>query len=99
MAAYLYYRRSSPILSDTQYDKLALGLASRWDQLDEHLRWQLGSPLAIVTTGHHIKITRAAEAGALLWFRNIKGEEPHGYPITSWLWSDARQLWWAAAEG
>jgi hypothetical protein len=99
MAAYLYYRRSSPILSDAQYDALALGLAARWDRLDEHLRWQLGSPLSSATTGHHIKITRAVEAGALAWFGNTVGGTPHGYPITSWVWDDARSLSWASAEG
>jgi len=99
MAAYLYYRRSSPIMDDVTYDKLAWGVAKRWDQLDRHLRWQLGSKIEILTTGSHIKITKASEAGAIMWHAAVIGEELHGYPIKDWVWDDAREISWASAEG
>jgi hypothetical protein len=98
MAAYLYYRRSSPIMSDAQFDKLALGVAQRWEKLDPHLQWQLGGKLDIMTSGHHIKITKAGEAGALLWYKAVKGEEPHGESIENWIWDDGRQVHWESAE-
>ena len=99
MASYLYYRRASPIIDDGQFDKLAWGVAQRWDRLDPALQWQLGSKLEILSTGSHFKITKASEAGACFWHHAIKGVMPHGEPIDDWIWDDERQLSWASAEG
>lgn len=98
MAAYLYYRRASPIIDDNQYDRLAEGVAARFDRLDPIIQWQLGSPLDIVTTGSHIKITRASEAGAIAWHRDVLNFAPHGHPINDWVWDDDHNLSWAASE-
>lgn len=99
MAAYLYYRRASPILDDAAYDHLSWGVAKRWDKLDPHLQWQLGSKIEILTTGSHIKVTKASEAAACLWHETIRGVAPHGGPIADWIWDDEHQVSWASAEG
>lgn len=99
MAAYLYYRRASPIIDDASYDKLAIGIVKRWDKLDEHLQWQLGSKIELLSSGHHIRVTKQAEAAACLWHFAIMGHIPHGHDINDWIWDEERQLSWARAEG
>lgn len=99
MAAYLYYRRASPVLSDGDYDRLAAGIVKRWDKLDPHLQWQLGSKIEIMTSGHHIKITKASEAAACLWHLEVKGHIPFGGMIADWAWDDDHQVNWVSAEG
>lgn len=99
MAAYLYYRRASPVLDDGQYDQLAIGIVKRWDKLDPHIQWQLGSKIELLSSGHHIRVTKASEAGACLWHHAVKGCAPHGDPIDDWIWDECKELSWARAEG
>jgi hypothetical protein len=99
MASYLYYRRHSPIMSDGIYDQLALGVAKRYDRLDDFLKWQLGSPDEIVTTGSHFKITKQGESAATAWFREVMGCLPHGDPIAEWRYSKNGQVHWTTVGG
>lgn len=100
MSAYLYYRRHSPLLTDGEYDILSEGVAARWNRLDPIVQWQLSSRLEIVSTGSHIKVTRAAERGAIAWHTATKGRSPHGYDVAQddWVYDDARAVYWSAAE-
>ena len=98
MAAYLYYFRASPILSDELYDALTKGVAKRWDKLDPFLQWQLGSQRQILTTGSHIKVTMAGESAAIAWYQSVMNCLPHGDPITDWNYSQRGELHWRCVE-
>lgn len=88
MSAYLYYRRQSPVIPDSAYDALSLVVAGGWEELDEHLRWQLGDPDSVRATGAHFRITAATENGALAWHFSENGTGPAGYSISSDEWRE-----------
>ena len=98
MSAYLYYYRSSPLLSDEDYDHLSKGVAKRWDKLDPFLQWQLGSVEAILATGSHIKVTMASESAAVAWYQEVMHCLPHGDPINDWKYSKRGEVHWRCVE-
>lgn len=98
MSAYLYYRRSSPVLSDGAYDTLTREVAAGWPDLSPFRQWQLESPEALLASGSHAKVTMAAECGAIEWHEAVKGTPPDGYPITKWKKSVKWSVRWATAD-
>ena len=97
MAAYLYYRHDTSIMSDGEFDEMCLRLARRWFVLDPFLKWQLGSAHDLGSGGAHLKITQACEGGALSWARRrlLTSLPPHG---GEWNWDDARAVHWITAS-
>lgn len=100
MSAYLYYRRGSPLLHDTYYDRLVRELVSQWDQLEMHRTWALGGdPRISSASGHTFKITRACEAGALAWWERHSKGLPHGEPVDEDEWREGGRFGdWVSAE-
>jgi hypothetical protein len=92
-SAYLYYRRFSPIWPDGYYDRISREVALDWTALSSFRRWQLGNPDELRATGHHIKITCAAEFGAIAWHRDSTGNLPTGYPIRDNEWAEGACRW------
>lgn len=81
-------------MSDEQYDRLAMGVADRWDRLDPFLQWQLGSADAIRATGFHIKVTKMGEHAAIAWYQSRCNSLPHGDAIKDWRYSKNGQVHW-----
>lgn len=98
MSAYLYYRRAAPVLSDGDYDALTRYVADGWPKLSPCRQWQLESKAALLATGSHCKVTRAAEGGALAWHTSVFGCEPEGFMIAKWKHSKRHNVDWVAAE-
>ena len=82
MSSYLYYRCDSPVISDSEYDKLSLYVAKRWDELDEQLQWQLGDPESIRATGSGIIITQMGQGAAHFWYKSKHNKSVDFYPMT-----------------
>ena len=86
-SAYLYYCCDSPVIDDSEYDKLSKYVAKNWDKLDKQLQWQLGSAEDILATGSGIKITQMGQGAAHHWHKkkigsdveyyNLKWQKPH----------------------
>lgn len=97
MSSYLYYRRDSPILSDAEYDALVDVVANGWEHLEPIRKWQLESPEAIRTTGHHVRVTRLTEAAACSWHIERTGHIPPGFAIgeSEWKFSKKHHVHWA----
>lgn len=98
MSAYLYYRRASPVLDDAYYDRLSLELSRAWDRLTDEWRWKFGSAEELATTGHHLRVTRAIEGGAVAWHETLKSMLPGGYGISGAEWKLSPRGDWAFAE-
>ena len=82
--AYLYYNRSTPLRSDAEYDSLSRYVAERWGELEPIRCHQLQSPEAILTSGHHIRITPMGERAAIAWHLHETGKLPEGQLIDHW---------------
>lgn len=67
MASFLYYSLDISIVPDEVFDKWCVTIGDRWDELDRHRQWQLGSAKEIRASGFHVKLTRAVIGGALSW--------------------------------
>jgi hypothetical protein len=84
VAAYLYYRCDSPIVSDGAYDHLSNFVAETWDFLDPVRQWQCGSAQEIAAGGSHILITQMGESCARARHLKKFGCLPAVGPITEW---------------
>ena len=77
-AAYLYYQRASPIISDAAYDQMSEYVAANWDWLEPIRQFQLGSPRETRAGGSHIKITQMGEDAAIAKYMKKFGRAPGG---------------------
>lgn len=79
MAAYLYYKRDTPVLSDAENDELCEALADWWPLVPARYKPLLDPDMtegeALRTTSHHCKFTRMVEGGALQWLKSEKSIE------------------------
>jgi hypothetical protein len=99
IAAYLYYRHDSPIVSDDVFDKTCNYVANNWGLLEPIRQFQLGSEEEIRTTGYHILITQQGEEAAFAVYRRKFGGTPSGSRIKDWLWSDEYRCRYASLGG
>ena len=81
IAAYLYYERASPIVSDAAYDQLSRFVADNFEWLEPIRQFQLGSPREIRASGSHIKITQWGESAACARYMQKFDSDPHGTTI------------------
>jgi hypothetical protein len=84
MSAYLYYERASPVLSDSEYDRLTDEVCSKWCELEPIRQWQLGNPEELRATAHHSKITVLTEKAACAWYFDTYGRAPDLCYIGHW---------------
>lgn len=101
MSAFLYYRLSSPVLTDAAYDKLSIKVAKAWDVLSPLRQWQLGSPEDLQATGSHIKVTTMAMHGALAWLKAKRKGKPDIStipPMADWNYDEFHRVRWINAE-
>lgn len=104
MSSMLYYGLDEPILSDGEFDEYCKRLAKEWDNLDNQRQFCLGSPEKISTSGFHVKVSMAAEMGAISWLitegrYDVKGprkifrtlEPKHSKVVGRWLPCNAYQ--------
>lgn len=82
MSSMLYYGLDTPILSDATFDAYCKTLADRWDDLLIIRQFCLGSPDEIRSSGMHVKVTSAAEEGAISWLRR-ENKFPKGRRIVA----------------
>ncbi len=97
MAAFLYYRHDTSIMSDGEFDEECLRLATRWLALDPFLQWQFGSPHDLGAGAMHVKITKACEGGALAWAKRCLLTTLPPIADDEWNWDAVRQVRWVTA--
>jgi hypothetical protein len=79
MSAHLYYDRSSPVLSDAEFDQLCETVVKNWDRLDSMRQWQLGDKNDLKASGMHVKLTLQTVKGAEAWHMDVFGKLPESH--------------------
>lgn len=85
MSALLYYRFSSPVLTDDDNDKLVMYLSEpeHYGKLSALRQWQLGDINEFSSSTHRVYVTTMAYYGALSWHKWVTGTELV-YPEPNW---------------
>jgi len=76
MSAHLYYDLGSPILSDSEFDALCFEVYEDWDQVSKFHQWQLGDPVELVSSAHHVYLTELTVDAAAAWHISETGHAP-----------------------
>lgn len=67
MASMLYYGLDESLLPDGDFDDYCKRLVDEWDNLDRQRKFCLGTPEQLAASGFHIRVSMAAEMGAVSW--------------------------------
>jgi hypothetical protein len=94
MSSYLYYWCDSPCISDDNFDRLCRYVSRNFDRLGALRQYQMGSADDTAASGHHVRISVAAEHGARAWHEKLLcfpvRKEP--LPEKSWRWNKRFKL-------
>lgn len=92
MSCYLYYKCSSPVLSDGEFDNVCQYVAEHWSELTPLRQHQLKSPEDIKGSGHHVLMSVFALEGAITWHLKEKKHLPEDRSDLDWEFNEEYKL-------